>query len=159
MKTFDAMINYSQFNIFRDGAVAGNDWTGEHMAQGFSWRDDCAAFGLPQGVEWVRVEVATSDVMPPLPDETLLRIVVPWSVDNDDATSFSNPVKATPLGLPAGRYALVYDLMPGFEEGEEDYEGRIVLTFARSDDASFAIVRQHPDNPSADVLARTANPA
>lgn len=56
-----------------------NDWSVQHVAQGFSWRAGSVSFGtLHNGI--IQVEVTLVDEFPPLQQDTLRAIRVSFSV-------------------------------------------------------------------------------
>ncbi|PXA96876.1 hypothetical protein DMC47_16310 [Nostoc sp. 3335mG] len=155
---FEAFISYAQINIFRPEQPQFNLWTPEHDAQGFAWREGSVSFGVPDHDGTVWVEIDLRPTAKPVDATALRAVTVPFLVGNDGAV-YSALDDDRRLDIPAGSYAVQYELLPGFERDEVDYAYRLVVTFSPDPQPGFAILRNDAEVTATEVLSTTATPA
>jgi len=138
---FDLFIFYSQL-IVSDEAIAPvpSDWTERHVAQGFTWGPGTVSFGTLGDVGDLRVEVRVAGDPEALPDAARA-IVVPFSVSPPGHVTLSDCVNEETVGVPAGEYALLFEIgRLNQERGKEAEWCR--LTFAPRRDARPEVLRR-----------------
>ena len=109
-EAFDLSIFYSQL-IVSDEAIAPvpNDWTERHVAQGFTWRPGTVSFGTLGDRGDLRVEVRVAGDPEVLP-AAARAIVVPFFVSPPGRVALSDCANEETVGVPAGEYALLYEI-------------------------------------------------
>ena len=149
-------VSHSQLAVFA-GALPQpfNDWSNQHVAQGFAWRPGSVSFRtmLEAGPHVVAIEVCDHAGL--LDPDAVRAIEVPFDVPADGAVEIGSISETVPLTLPAGSFLLRCEfLRPVGTEGE-----RVRLIFARQDVPQFAVVRADSDLSAGDKLLTTAQPA
>jgi len=112
MKTFRLNVSYSQISIF-DAELEQpfNDWTDEHVAQGFAWRPGSVSFATLNPFGETDVVVAIGKTPPSLLETAVRAIAVPFTVPQHGKVEIST-VEAIGGGceyrLQPGAYELVF---------------------------------------------------
>lgn len=140
MEDFSLEVSYAQLAVFAsDLANPFNDWTDDHVAQGFSWRPGSVSFATldPAGKIAVRVtRTSTVDLGAARAERV---IAVPFTV-RQGALEIATITGALPARLPPGEYELTFahGRCPGggmwatlnFRAVDESIKPRIVLADA-----------------------------
>lgn len=122
MEIFTFMVSYSQIAVFRsDLDNPSNDWTNQHVAQGFSWRDESVSFKTLVDAGPTSVEVVRASEMP-IPNGSRA-ISVPFFCPEDSKIEIASIAGGQVTGLPGGRYQLI------FETGYRDDDNWCRFTF------------------------------
>lgn len=105
-KQFEIDVTYGQLAVFQAGLVNPfNDWTDDHVNQGFTWRDGSVSFGALSGDGYSQVHVKTTDIV--AIDDAVRAIIVPFEVKlgGVEVGSISETVV---IEIPAGHYGLLF---------------------------------------------------
>jgi hypothetical protein len=139
-EVYDFFIFYSQL-IVTDEAIAPvpNDWTERHVAQGFTWDPGTVSFGTLGDVGDLRVEVQVAGDPEARPDAARA-IVVPFSVSPPGHVTLSDCVNEETVGVPAGEYALLFEIGRLNEERVKEAEW-CRLSFVPGGDVQPEILR------------------
>jgi len=155
---FEVMITHSQIAVCCEANPILNDWTDEHAAQGFSWREGCVVFGMldHDGISIVDV----SDTRPQLVSAEAERaIVVPFEVVHgwiQISTIFSDFT----VKIANGKYALLCEFRPRVPGDNPMSCGyRILFTFKGEDNAEFRILKKGGEMTTDTVLTTKADAA
>lgn len=102
---FELSILYSQFIVYDKEHNEFHNWTNDQTSQGFSYRDGCVAFGVPDVDGNAYVDVLMVDEHPPLTDSVLRAIKVPFHARSNVivSTVMRDDVETN---VPAGFYSL-----------------------------------------------------
>jgi hypothetical protein len=118
MSVFLLEISYSQVAVF--GSMMDrpfNDWTSEHVAQGFAWRHQSVSFGTLESAGTLRVEVSVNTT-PDINLSSAVRIIqVPFVVTDIGDIEIASIGSSASLRLNPGLYELT------FEHGRNDDDG------------------------------------
>lgn len=161
--SFDLEIGYTQIVVCdSEHADAFNDWSDQHVAQGFAWRTGNVSFGTVGHGSECFVEVR-QDTEVNLKEKTQRAILVPFIVSSSETVFVDSLGGGEPeeVQLPAGNYALVFET--GFREElreEPEYQDDpywlpmwCCLTFVPQDSVRAEILRADSDlNPSYPLL-------
>ena len=151
-------ITHSQISVFDDGEPDFNFWTDDHVAQGFSWREGHVSFGVPDHDGGCIVETQLVDFIPPLDDEVLRAIRVPFSASGD--VFIATIVDEYRSDIPKGDYLIEFRLKPGnLKDDRHDHTYRIDIFFQPDVSKEFSILRRSDEMTSDRVLTTTAKPA
>ena len=141
-----------------DLAAPYNEWTQQHVEQGFSWRPGCVALGMIEGggEAWLTLERG-EPVEIRLDAERAL--VVPFDVGPSGLVEIDTTVSPGPLvRLAPGRYALRFET--GHRQGsQEPGEERVWcrLLFTPQDQVEPCVLRVDPSlHPSFPLLLDAA---
>jgi hypothetical protein len=156
MAAFSLEVSYAQLAVFDATLVAPfNDWSHDHVNQGFAWRPGSVSFRTLNTAGSVLIEVFRSRSL----DEgrsTAERIVaVPFSVPERGDIEVASIAGGVALELPPGEYELT------FEHGQRPGSGMWANLYFKSVAAPVAprVIRADAElNPPA-VLVMTAQPA
>lgn len=152
----DVDVSYGQLAIFLSSLKHPfNDWSDQHVAQGFAWRPGSVSFRALVEAGRHSVEI---DVVQKLgaPKSDALRVVeVPFEVPSDGAIEIGSIAESVALSLPAGTFQLRCEFL--HSAGTDG--GQVRLTFLRSEKPRFAVVRADSDLSIAGELLTTAQPA
>lgn len=122
MAVFDLDVSYSQIAVFNgnlDNPL--NDWTDQHVAQGFSWRPESVSFKTLVEVGLVSVEARISKSLP-TPSGTRA-ITVPFTCSEAGKVEIASIADGRDTSIPPGSYQLL------FETGMSDETSWCRLTF------------------------------
>jgi len=156
MTEFRLFVSHAQIAVFHsDLQNPFNDWTDQHVAQGFSWRPGSVSFRslAESGVHSISVEVV--DRLEPPGANALRAVEVPFEVPESGRIEVSSISDTMQLSLTPGAYLLRCE----FLTAGQDEEGRVSLKFSRGDAAHFAISRTDSTLKAASELLTTAEPA
>ncbi len=108
VSSFDLNVSYGQLAIFWSTLPQPfNDWTDQHVGQGFAWRPGSASFRtlIESGIHTVDVNLV--DQALPVSSDAVRVIEVPFDVPADGAIEVASISDSVPLTLPAGMYQLL----------------------------------------------------
>jgi hypothetical protein len=110
MAHFIIDVSYNQVSVF-DAHLDNpfNDWSDEHVAQGFAWRPGSVSFGTLENAGTLAADVYRSKTFDESSSSASRVIAVPFSVPehgNVEVTSIANGLS---LQLPAGEYELTFE--------------------------------------------------
>src|ERR1041384_2036552 len=114
MINFSLYISNSQLCIF-DSSVQTpfNDWTEEHVKQGFSWRPGAVSFGTLEESGPIEVTVEIKEQIN-LRASTVRAIQVPFTVTENGGVEVATITDSKQLKINPGEYSLVFEV--GLEE-------------------------------------------
>ncbi len=110
MATFSLEVSYGQVAVF-DARLPNpfNDWSDDHVAQGFSWRPGSVAFATVDSAGPLAVQVASHADRAGAAGDALRVIVVPFSVPTHGEIEVASIAASAPLRLPPGEYELTFE--------------------------------------------------
>ncbi|KPF69553.1 hypothetical protein IP69_10665 [Bosea sp. AAP35] len=159
MIEFPLAVLYTQIQAFRAKLPrAGSLWTDDHVAQGFAWRPETVAFGVPDHDGQCVLQAAVADAPYSLADAVLWAVAVPFEVTTGKV-SVGTVLNTRDLDVPVGRYSLVFEAWPGRERAGETYAFMLRLLFCPDAAPDFAILRKGEEITTDVVLRRDADPA
>jgi hypothetical protein len=149
-------VSYGQFAVFASSLKQPfNDWTDQHVAQGFAWRPGSVSFRCMVEAGRHSIEIDVANRVGSVHPEAVRVIDVPFEIPADGAVELGSITETVPLLLPAGSFLLRCEfLQPSDIAGE-----RVRLTFAKQEVPHFAIVRADSELSSSGELLKTAQPA
>lgn len=108
---------FKLFSFYRQMEVYGSDqqdyaaghWTDRHVWQGFISLPESAGFGLLHDLGDHFAEVYLDTALQPQ-SKAVRAIVVPYTVPSDGRVEFSDCVNTAEIQLPAGDYALLFEI-------------------------------------------------
>ncbi|MEP7453912.1 competence protein ComJ [Phyllobacterium sp. SB3] len=115
-----------------------NGWNGRQYTQGFSRREGCVSFAVPDG-STAFVEVLTEKDNTQLPGQPTRVILVTFYLLQDRVVIGSIMDERTTV-LGAGKYQLTFELLQGAVQGGQAYEKFIRLAFVKSEASAFEIM-------------------
>ena len=143
-------VSYSQVAIFRaDLENPFNDWSTNHVLQGFAWRPESVSFGTLEQDGDLRIALRVMDHFDKIKDNTVRAIRVPFSVRNGliEVASISDGFKAQ---IPSGDYSLY------FETGKDEKGMWCVFTFVEMYDPQPEIlICDHDLQPGKSLIMKT----
>jgi len=111
-------ISYSQIAVFSaDVSDPFNDWTDEHVAQGFSWRPESVSFKTIEEAGSMDFEVNTTTSFEPATSSAVRVIRVPFRVSERGEVEVASIGDGVAFELAPGLYELT------FEHGREESSG------------------------------------
>jgi len=154
--TFSLEVSYSQMAVF----VAGidnpfNDWTDQHLAQGFSWRPESVSFMTLDEIGTLVVDVERNTPFDAAGSHALRIIRVPFTVPESGSVEVASIGGSATLRMEPGRYELT------FEHGRDGGGGMwCKLHFRATADIVAAAILRADDQlqPSGELLMK-AEPA
>lgn len=153
---FDIEVSYAQLAIFASSlANPFNDWTAQHVAQGFSWRPGSVSFRSIVQTGQHSVEIDLVEKLGAVHPDAVRAMDVPFEVPADGAVEVGSIAETLPLSLPAGSFLLRCEF---FKPTCTDSE-RVRLTFAKNDILRFEVVRADAELSVHGELLTTAQPA
>lgn len=153
MPTFAVDVSYSQIAVFDGGLQSPfNDWSDQHVLQGFSWRVGSSSFKTliesgPMTVEVVMLDRAA------LTDRSTRAISVPFPCEENSSIEIATIAESHPIDLDPGQYQLV------FETGEITDVCWCRFAFIRDGDMEPQILIKDPELDPAYPLLMNADPA
>ena len=154
--TISLEVSYGQLAVFASSLKQPfNDWTDQHVLQGFAWRHGSVSFRSMVEAGQYSVEIGVANHVGSVHPDAVRVIEVPFEVPADGAVEVGSIAEAVPLSLPPGPFLLRCEFLRSPGAGAE----RVRLTFARNDEPRFAVVRADPELSSIDELLMTAQPA
>jgi hypothetical protein len=156
MTAFELEISYTQVAVF-DSTLTDpfNDWTDEHVAQGFTWRPGSVSFGTLENSGAISVGVFRSQVLDDRTSTAERIIVVPFTVPKHGAIEVASIGSSAALEVPPGEYELT------FEHGRSQEGVMWANLYFRLVESPCAprIIRADAELNPPTVFVMTANPA
>ena len=154
--TVEFEVSYGQLAVFASSLeLPFNDWTDQHVSQGFAWRPGSVSFRsmAVAGRHLVEIDVASQAGV--VHRDAVRVVEVPFEVPADGAVDVGSIAETVQLSLPPGAFLLRCEfLSPPGAEGE-----RARLTFCRGEVPDFAVVRADAELSVGGELLTTAQPA
>lgn len=156
LASFQIEVSHGQFSVFCSSIPNPfNDWTDEHVSQGFSWRPGSVSFRTvcESGLHCVHVEAGNerTELCP-----SAVRVIeVPFDVPDDGAVEVGGIPGTVSLSLPAGRYELRCE----FDREQHDNTSAVLLRFLRNDAPGFRVLRADDALSPPQELVKNASPA
>lgn len=149
-------VSYSQLAIFWSSlSQPFNDWEQMHVDQGFAWRIGSVSFRTLTEFGAHSIEVNVVDYFQSVSPDAVRVIDVPFKIPADGDIEVASISDSAPLSLPSGSYCLRCE-----QFGSSNLDGyKVVLTFARAEDQTFAVIRADNDLIIKEGLLTTAEPA
>lgn len=149
-------VSYSQLAVFASAlSQPFNDWTDQHVAQGFAWRPGSVSFRTVAEASSHLVEIEVVDRLGAVHPDAARAVEVPFEVPADGAIEIGSISETVPVTLPTGSFLLRCEFLRSTGDDGE----RVRLTFARTDAPRFAVVRADTDLTVRGELLTTAEPA
>ena len=149
-------VSYGQLAVFASSLKQPfNDWTDQHVSQGFAWRPGSVSFRTMVEAGRHSIEIEVANHVGDIHADVVRVIEVPFESPADGAVEVGSIAETVPLSLPPGSFLLRCEfLQPAGGAGE-----RVRLTFAKKDAPRFAVVRADPELSASGELLTTAQPA
>jgi hypothetical protein len=109
VSSFDLFVSYAQIAVF-DGNLENpfNDWTEQHVHQGFAWREGSVSFKTLIEAGQTKVDFAQVQVF--FPSSSALRsISVPFVCQEGARIEIATVTESRPIQLEAGEYQIIYE--------------------------------------------------
>lgn len=146
------LVSYNQICVF-DATLDDpfNDWTDEHVCQGFAWRPGSVSFGATENVEiTLTVEVVNSVVL----DPAAFRVIaVPFTVPASGAVVVGSIGDEREVEIAAGTYSLVFEL------ASKEKRPWCRLSFVADPYPQVQVIKADAEITRLDALVMHANPA
>lgn len=103
------IVSYDQIAVF-GSAIENpfNMWTDSHVAQGFSWRPDSAAFRILSEVDEHSIDFAIKGETIEVEPDVIIAVEVPFTVPADGRVTVASIGDELEFSSPPGRYQLLY---------------------------------------------------
>lgn len=125
MDAFTIHVSFAQIAVFHGGLENPfNDWTDQHVAQGFSWRPGSVSFKALLESGPTAVEARVVDATPTT--SGIRAIAVPFDGPEGGAIEIASIADGRTYDLPLGEYQLL------FETGESEGGVWCRFTFVRN---------------------------
>lgn len=129
--------SYNQIAVFASGLENPfNDWQEQHVAQGFSWRENSVSFRTLNEFGLCSIEICISE-WHPCSDDAIRAIRVPFSVPADGKIDIGSIGDSVHFSIAPGAYALLFQILEVRPDGTEV----IRLSFSKSEPLDFAIIK------------------
>ena len=149
-------VSYSQLVVFTSELRQPyNDWTDQHVAQGFAWRPGSVSFRTVSQVGPHSVEIAVVDQTGAVCPDAIRALEVPFTVPTNGAIEIGSITQTVPLFLPAGLYLLRCEFLQPIVADD----AQVRLIFAKAEAPRFAVVRADPELSINGELLTIAQPA
>ncbi|MCO5112238.1 MAG: competence protein ComJ [Burkholderiaceae bacterium] len=149
-------VSYGQLAVFVSSlSQPFNDWTDQHVAQGFAWRPGSVSFRTISEVGTHLVDIEVVDRLNAVHPNALRAVEVPFKVPTDGEIEIGSIAETVPLTLPAGSFVLRCEFLRS--SGEDG--NRVRLIFAKLEAPRFAVVRADQELAVSEELLTTAEPA
>lgn len=154
--TVDLDISYGQLVVFASSLKQPfNDWTDQHVSQGFAWRPGSVSFRSLVEAGRHSIEIDVANHAGAVHPDAVRVIEVPFEIPTDGAVEVGSIAETVPLSLPAGSFLLRCEfLQPAGTAG-----GHVRLTFSKKHPPRFAVVRADPELSADGELLTSAQPA
>jgi len=152
---FSLTIFYTQVTVCVSGApLPALAWADEHVAQGFAWSPSAVSFGVPDHDAecLMQVEAAPGVNVEP---QALWAIRVPFVVPGP-SLKIGSVFAEHEVKVPAGKYSLVFEVLPGNTIEDRDYTYVFKLKFSADPHPDFEILKQGGELTTDKVLRRDA---
>jgi len=154
--TVDLEVSYGQLAVFASSLKQPfNDWTDQHVLQGFAWRPGSVSFRSMVVAGRHSIEIDVADHVGAVHADAVRVVEVPFEIPADGAVDVGSIAETVPLSLPAGSFLLRCEFLHTADATGE----RVRLTFAKKDTPRFAVVRADPELSVSGELLMTAQPA
>ena len=153
---FNLEVSYAQLAVFDSGLTAPfNDWTVEHVAQGFAWRTGSVSFGTLNTAGPILLKVVRFESFDEGTSLAERIIVVPFTVPERGALEVASIGSSAALDLPPAQYELT------FEHGRHRATGMWANLYFRSSEGPVdaRILRADAELHPSPVLVMSAEPA
>jgi hypothetical protein len=151
--TFDIFISYSQIAVFPGGLEQPfNDWTREHVNQGFAWRPEAVSFKTLQESGNARISWELKSEISIRPD-AIRAIQVPFFVPSG-SIEIASITDGQEMPFPEGEYLLVFET--GLGEGGVTW---CCFSFVKDSSATAAVLKIDKDLAPHMPLLMEATPA
>lgn len=149
-------VSYGQLAVFASSLKQPfNDWTDQHVSQGFAWRPGSVSFRSMVEAGRHSIEIDVANHVGAVHPDAVRVVEVPFEIPADGTVEVGSIAETVPLSLPAGSFLLRCEfLQPAGAAGE-----RVRLTFAKKDAPRFAVVRADAELSASGELRMTAQPA
>ncbi|MFN8482974.1 MAG: competence protein ComJ [Anaerolineae bacterium] len=152
-ESFDLSVLYSTLAVFDPSLEQPfNDWSDQHVAQGFSWRPGSVSFATLQEGGSHRIEVELAEQFS-LQDNTKRAIVVPFSINAASLVEVASIPSSRLIQFPEGDYELYY------EAGQDEVGPWCRLTFVPGSNREARILRADEELSPSYPLTMQADPA
>lgn len=152
--TIELNISYNQIAVFlSDLHQPFNDWTEQHVAQGFAWRPGSVSFRtiVESGKHFI--EVVTVKNFDSLGEDVLRAIEVPFEIPTDGKIDVASISDSISMKLPPGMYCLRCEFL-GKKNADEKF---IRIVFASNDTPHFSLLKADEDlSPKSNLLTTAA---
>jgi Competence protein J (ComJ) len=156
---FSITVMYGQIVVHTTGLERpGLLWDQDHVAQGFAWDDGIVCFGIPDHDGMARLEVAKLEQEPPLSNQTLWAIAVPFEVTSGNVDVGTILLTKT-IQLPPGNYQLVFEGCRGKSVDAAEYAFVVKLTFTPAHAPEFSIIMRGGELTTGTILRKHAKRA
>lgn len=154
--TIGLEVSYGQIAVFASSLKQPfNDWTDQHVSQGFAWRPGSVSFRALAEAGQHSIEIDVKSHIGPVHDDAIRVVDVPFEVPADGCVEIASIADTASVSLPAGTFQLRCEFMqPVGAAGE-----RVRLTFVKDANPRFAVVREDSDLSVGRGLLTTAEPA
>ena len=154
--TVNIEVSYSQLAVFSATLKQPfNDWSDQHVAQGFSWRPGSVSFRSAAESGPHSVEIIVVDNAGAIENDALRVIEVPFEIPSDGEIEIGSISCTAVMSFPEGKFLLRCEFLSQPNTAGQ----RVRLTFARKDTPRFAIVRADEQLSPPGELVTTAQPA
>lgn len=153
MSDFKLMIMYSQISIFnKDLNNPFNNWTDDHVRQGFSWRLESVSFKTLIDSGEINISVSI-DNQYTKKDNSIIIIRVPFNVTNN-SVEIASITNTRYFDIYNGEYNLYYE--SGFDSLSNNW---CKFTFVKEMDHTPLIIKSEVEIISSNELIMNAYPA
>jgi Competence protein J (ComJ) len=137
IKTFEISVSYAQVAVFNSTLeFPFNNWSPQHVAQGFSWRPGSVSFKTLDESGGLYVDIEISNNPFKIRANTLRAICVPFSVGPEESIDVSSIDQGIKVNIPKGEYALIFETGRGIDNLMWSY-----LTFIPSSQTKAEILK------------------
>src|SRR5882724_9928927 len=149
MMRFQIFVSYSQICVFDATLLRPfNNWTPQHVAQGFAWRPGSACFKTLQESQTYNAELLTKEIE--IPASAIRVIAVPFFAPSSGMIEVASISGGQQIELSPGPYELRFEALPGPE---------IRFVFSKGREPRFIVLRKDGEIAPAVPLLETAQPA
>ena len=153
---FDLTVDYGQiFVLVSSRARPVLRWTDEHVAQGFAWSPTAVSFGVPDHDGRCLVQVTVTPKVS-IASQALWAVRVPFDALGDPLT-IGSVAADHEVNVPAGKYSLVFEALPGDTAKDHDYTFVFKLKFCTEPHPDFEILKQGRELNTNRVLRKDAD--
>jgi len=154
--TITLNVSYGQLAVYSSALQQPfNDWTDQHVDQGFAWRPGSVSFRTMAEAGPHSIEVTTVDHVYGIDADVVRAIEVPFVVPIDGAIEVASISDAVALSLTPGSFLLRCEFLRPAATAIE----RVRLIFAKEDVPRFAVVRADQSLSVSGELLTTARAA
>lgn len=152
--SFRLFITYSQLAVFRPELQHPfNDWSSEHVAQGFAWRDGSVSFRTLEDSEEYRIDVCRETEIH-MKEGALRAILVPFTIMEPGQCEIASLSDGKIIDIEAANYAIFYQT--GYFDNDRVW---IQLSFIQMEHVAPQIILADEELSPAEPLLMEAFPA